>query len=83
MADIFFLEDLQSKLEYEFQDVERLKKALTAPGAEGEKEGDEDERYRYAGNRGLANVGFSLYELCVKENALRASTGMYDFWSLE
>ena len=63
---------LQSQLfiNYVFTDILLLKKALTAPGAEGDKEGSQDEQDKYEGNRKLASIGKPLYELIVREKIL-------------
>ena len=55
---------------YMFTDILLLKKALTAPGAEGDKEGSQDEQDKYEGNRKLAQIGKPLYQLVVRERVL-------------
>ncbi|KFY17555.1 hypothetical protein V492_00583 [Pseudogymnoascus sp. VKM F-4246] len=50
-----------------------LDKALTAPGAEGDKEGDPDERIKYQGNRNLAQIGNPLLQLVVKRLVLEGA----------
>jgi hypothetical protein len=47
-----------------------LEKALTAPGAEGDKKGNKEERDKYEGNRKLAQMGDSLIPLVVRKKAL-------------
>ncbi|OBT71262.1 hypothetical protein VF21_09928 [Pseudogymnoascus sp. 05NY08] len=50
-----------------------LDKALTAPGAEGDKEGDPDERIKYEGNQNLAQIGNPLLQLAVKRLVLEGA----------
>jgi hypothetical protein len=54
---------LQRFLKYEFTDTSQLEKALTAPGAEGDKDGNLEEKDPYEGNRKLAQIGNPLHQL--------------------
>tara|TARA_R110002060_G_scaffold7178_6_gene10947 strand:- start:1323 stop:1631 length:309 start_codon:yes stop_codon:yes gene_type:complete len=54
MATTDYLEEV---LGYHFRAKSVLDKALTAPGAEGDKEGTAAERVKYEGNRVLADSG--------------------------
>ena len=66
----FTLIDFNEFLGCPFSDLSILEKALTAPGAEGDKEGDLDERIKYEGNRILAQIGIPLLQLAVKRLVL-------------
>lgn len=55
-TDGYFIQ-LQDRIGYKFRDVAFLERALTAPGAEGDKEGDMVAREMYEGNRKLALIG--------------------------
>ena len=48
---------LEEVLGYRFHAKSVLDKALTAPGAEGDKEGTAEEKAKYEGNRLLADSG--------------------------
>lgn len=66
----YTLTDFHEFLGRPFSDLSMLEKALTAPGAEGDKEGDPDERIKYEGNRILAQIGTPLHQLAVKSLVL-------------
>lgn len=70
MASSDCIDRLVNTIAYEFRDRSLLVRALTAPGAEGDKEGTEEEQVRYQGNRLLAQVGKSLLQLIVETTAL-------------
>jgi len=70
MANEGYLIRLQDKIGYRFKDVALLDLALTAAGAEGDKEGDKIEREKYDGNRKLAQLGDSLLQFIVLHKAL-------------
>lgn len=61
---------LQGSFGYRFNDISLLKKALTAPGAEGNKNGTKEERDKYEGNRKQAQMGGSLIPLVVRKKTL-------------
>lgn len=65
MANDGYITRLQDQIDYKFNDVALLERALTAPGAEGNKEGDMVERDKYDGNRKLAQLGDSILQLIV------------------
>ncbi|KAL2060862.1 hypothetical protein VTL71DRAFT_8914 [Oculimacula yallundae] len=48
---------LEEVLDYHFREKSVLNEALTAPGAEGDKEGTAEEKVKYEGNRFLALFG--------------------------
>jgi dsRNA-specific ribonuclease len=60
---------LQSYFGHQFRNRSLLEKALTAPGAEGNKTGTKEERDKYEGNRKLAQMGGSLISLVVRKKA--------------
>lgn len=62
--------ELNMFLGHPFSDLSSLEIALTAPGAEGDKEGDLEERIKYEGNRTLAQIGNPLHQLAVKRLVL-------------
>lgn len=66
--------NLQCLLDYRFKDFLLLQKALTAPGAEGNKAGNPEEQSQYDGNRNLAHVGNHLYRLSVAQRVLKGNT---------
>ncbi|KAF4632573.1 hypothetical protein G7Y89_g5549 [Cudoniella acicularis] len=70
MASSKYIEWLENIIAYCFRDRSLLETALTAPGAEGDKEGTEEEKVRYQGNRLLAQVGRSLLQLVIETRAL-------------
>ncbi|KAK6601217.1 hypothetical protein H4I96_06558 [Botrytis cinerea] len=53
MADLDCISRLEKNINYQFTNRLLLHKALTAPGAEGSKEGNEEERQQYEGNQAL------------------------------
>jgi dsRNA-specific ribonuclease len=65
MANDEYFTQLQNRIGYKFKDVSVLERALIAPGAEGNKEGDNVEREKYDGNRKLAKLGDSILHLIV------------------
>lgn len=69
----YTLNDFHEFLRHPFSDLSILDKALTAPGAEGDKEGDPDERIKYDGNRKLAQIGNPLLQLAVKRLVLEGA----------
>jgi dsRNA-specific ribonuclease len=70
MANEGYLIRLQDQIGYSFDNVSLLDLALTAAGAEGNKEGNKTERERYDGNRKLALLGDSLLQFIVLHKAL-------------
>lgn len=66
----YTLTDFHDFLGLPFSDLSMLKKALTARGAEGDKEGDRNERIKYEGNRILAQIGNPLLQLAAKSLVL-------------
>lgn len=66
----YTLTDFHDFLGRPFSDLSVLEKALTAPGAEGDKGGNPDERVKYEGNRILAQIGTPLHQLAVKRLVL-------------
>lgn len=66
----YTLTDFHDFLGRPFTDLSMLEKALTAPGAEGDKEGDRNEQIKYEGNRILAQIGNPLLQLAVKSLVL-------------
>lgn len=68
------MEDVQKFIGYTFRDISLLQKALTAPGADGNKEGTDEERVRYKGNRELSQMGFVFRDLAVHN--LKFTKGM-------
>jgi dsRNA-specific ribonuclease len=71
MVNEGYLIRLQDNIGYRFTDAALLDLALTAAGAEGKKDGDQQERDKYDGNRKLAQLGDSLLPLVVRKKALR------------
>jgi hypothetical protein len=63
-------EYLQNLIEYQFTDVSKLKRALTAAGAEGDKYGNPEEQCDYDGNRSLSRIGYLALVLAVRRMAL-------------
>jgi hypothetical protein len=53
------MDEVQSFISYSFADISPLEKALTAPGAEGDKGGMDGDRDRYEGNRKLSTLARS------------------------
>jgi dsRNA-specific ribonuclease len=70
MANDGYLFGLQHNIGHMFTDVALLDLALRAPGAEGEKEGTEEEQKKYDGNRKLAQLGESVIQVFVLEKSL-------------
>ena len=66
MADLDYILQLESIVNYKFANRLLIYRALTAPGAEGSKEGNEEERQQYEGNRKLAKVGENLIQSVLK-----------------
>jgi hypothetical protein len=65
------MDEVQSFISYFFTDISLLEKALTAPGADGDKRGMGGERDKYEGNRMLSKIGFSFRELAVHNREWR------------
>jgi hypothetical protein len=61
---------LESVIDYDFTNHSSLETALTAPGAEGDKEGTEEEKVKYEGSRTLAQLGRTLLQLVIDRRAL-------------
>jgi len=59
MASSAYFQWLEAVIGYRFEESSLLEKALTAPGAEGDK-GTAEDRARYQGNRLLAQLGKRL-----------------------
>ncbi|PMD36876.1 hypothetical protein L207DRAFT_586565 [Hyaloscypha variabilis F] len=59
MASSAYFQWLEAVIGYRFEESSLLEKALTAPGAEGDK-GTAEDRARYQGNRLLARLGKRL-----------------------
>ncbi|KAM3067005.1 hypothetical protein ACMFMG_011787 [Clarireedia jacksonii] len=70
MASSEYITRLESIIDYTFRDRFLIYKALTAPGAEGDKRGDKEERNKYDGNRKLAKVGEGIIQLVVRKRQL-------------
>jgi dsRNA-specific ribonuclease len=70
MIDEGYLMWLQGFFSYRFRNPSLLEKALTAPGAEGNKTGTKEEKDKYEGNRKLAQIGDSLIPLVVRKKVL-------------
>jgi dsRNA-specific ribonuclease len=70
MANEGYLIQLQGQIDYTFKDVTFRERALTAPGVEGDKEGNRVERDKYDGNRKLAQLGESILQLIVLDKSL-------------
>ena len=64
------MQQLESNIDYSFTNRFLLELALTAPGAEGNKEGTDNEKVKYEGNRLLARLGKSLLPLFIERRAL-------------
>jgi hypothetical protein len=62
------MDAVQSFISYSFTDISLLEKALTAPGADGDKGGMDGDRDRYEGNRKLSMIGFPLRDLAVRNS---------------
>lgn len=75
MTDQTYLNWLQNYMGYRFRNGSLLEKALTAPGAEGNKEGTKEEKDKYDGNRNQAQLGDSLIPLVVRQKALYEEDG--------
>ncbi len=69
MASPKYLQWLETIIDYKFDDPTLLEKALTGPGAEGDKEGTEEEKLQYEGNRPLASLGRSLLSFIIERRA--------------
>jgi dsRNA-specific ribonuclease len=67
MASSEYIARLEDIIDYKFRNRSLIHKALTAPGAEGNKRGNEEERHQYEGNRMLAKVGESLIQLVIRK----------------
>ncbi|PQE33780.1 Ribonuclease III protein [Rutstroemia sp. NJR-2017a WRK4] len=67
MASLEYITRLEGIIDYRFSNRSLIHKALIAPGAEGNKRGNEEERHQYEGNRMLAKVGESLIQLVVRK----------------
>ncbi|KAM0172089.1 hypothetical protein ACHAPC_010871 [Botrytis cinerea] len=79
MADLDCISRLEKNINYQFTNRLLLHKALTAPGAEGSKEGNEEERQQYEGNRKLAKKGENLIQSVLKmKEALGEEEGQGD-----
>jgi dsRNA-specific ribonuclease len=70
MTSSEYIARLEGIIDYKFRDHSLIHKALTAPGAEGNKRGNKEERHQYEGNRMLAKVGESLIQLVVRKREL-------------
>ncbi|PQE09029.1 Ribonuclease III protein [Rutstroemia sp. NJR-2017a BBW] len=70
MASLEYIARLENIIDYKFRNCSLIQKALTAPGAEGNKKGNEEEQQQYEGNRKLAKVGESLIQLVVRKREL-------------
>lgn len=75
MTNEEYLMWLQNYFGYRFKNLSLLQKALTAPGAEGDKEGTKDEKDKYEGNRKLAQMGDSLIPVIIRKKALYIEDG--------
>jgi hypothetical protein len=69
MAISGYIEWLENILAYDFRNRSLVEKALTAPGAEGDKEGTMEEQVKYEGNRLLAEMGKSLLPFVIRRRA--------------
>lgn len=63
MPSLDYIEWLECSITYPFKNRSFLEVALTAPGAEGNKEGTEKERDEHEGNRPFARLGRVLLQL--------------------
>lgn len=70
MADKGYFKKLEHDLNYIFRRISLLDRALTAPGAEGDKMGTKEEQEKYDGNRKQAQLGISLLSLAVRQKVL-------------
>ncbi|KAK6591817.1 hypothetical protein H4I96_12094 [Botrytis cinerea] len=84
MADLDCISRLERNINYQFTNRLLLHKALTAPGAEGSKEGNEEERQQYEGNRKLAKKGENLIQSVLKmKEALGEEEGQDEIEALK
>ncbi|KAF7920912.1 hypothetical protein EAE99_007764 [Botrytis elliptica] len=84
MADLDYISQLESIVNYKFANRLLIYKALTAPGAEGSKEGNEEERQQYDGNRKLSKVGENLIQSVLKmKEALGEEDGQDEIEALK
>ncbi|KAK8900818.1 hypothetical protein QC760_010582 [Botrytis cinerea] len=84
MADLDYILQLESIVNYKFANRLLIYRALTAPGAEGSKEGNEEERQQYEGNRKLAKVGENLIQSVLKmKEALGEEDGQDEIEALK
>lgn len=65
MASSAYYKHLEEVIDYHFSESSLLEEALTAPGAEGNKEGTTEEKDKYEGHRLLAKSGKYLLPLLV------------------
>lgn len=70
MTDEEFLTWLQSSIGYTFRDNYLLQTTLITPGFEGCKDGSEEQKKKYEGNRIPAQLGDSLIPLVVRHQLL-------------
>ncbi|KAF7945587.1 hypothetical protein EAE96_010354 [Botrytis aclada] len=84
MADLDYILQLESIVNYKFANRLLIYRALTAPGAEGNKEGNNEERQQYEGNRKLAKVGENLIQSVLKmKEALGKEDGQDEIEALK
>ncbi|KAB8287398.1 hypothetical protein EYC80_010104 [Monilinia laxa] len=84
MADLDYISQLESIVNYKFTNRFLIYKALIAPGAEGNKRGNKEERQQYEGNRKLAKVGENLIQSVLKmKEALGEEEGQDEIEALK